>query len=118
MPQCYVIRIHTFHLGYKNQSVYAVSGTSRSLFSDKYKTQIQCEQNVQLLNVEPVGASSNQQALKGYTYTACLVPINWKRHRMKRIQKIHKQRKGSGMSFLGDQVNLLRLQVRLNGRTV
>ena len=28
----------TFHLGYKNQSVYAVSGTSRCLFSDKYKT--------------------------------------------------------------------------------
>ena len=27
-----------FHLGYKNQSVYAVSGTSRCLFSDKYKT--------------------------------------------------------------------------------
>jgi len=26
------------HLGYKNQSVYAVSGTSRCLFSDKYKT--------------------------------------------------------------------------------
>ena len=31
-------RSKTFHLGYKNQSVYAVSGTSRSLFSDKYKT--------------------------------------------------------------------------------
>jgi len=28
----------TFHLGYKNQSVYTVSGTSRCLFSDKYKT--------------------------------------------------------------------------------
>jgi len=27
-----------FHLGYKSQSVYAVSGTSRCLFSDKYKT--------------------------------------------------------------------------------
>ena len=27
-----------FHLGYKNQSVYAVSGTSRCLFSDVYKT--------------------------------------------------------------------------------
>ena len=25
-------------MGYKNQSVYAVSGTSRYLFSDKYKT--------------------------------------------------------------------------------
>ena len=25
-------------VGYKNQSVYAVSGTSRCLFSDKYKT--------------------------------------------------------------------------------
>jgi len=30
--------VKTFHLGYKNQSVYAVSGTSRCLFSDKYKT--------------------------------------------------------------------------------
>ena len=27
----------TFHLGYKNQSVYAVSGTSRCFSSDKYK---------------------------------------------------------------------------------
>jgi hypothetical protein len=30
--------VNTFHLGYKNQSVYAVSGTSRRLLSDKYKT--------------------------------------------------------------------------------
>ena len=30
--------VNTYHLGYKNQSVYAVSGTSRFLFSDKYKT--------------------------------------------------------------------------------
>ena len=30
--------VNTFNLGYKNQSVYAVSDTSRSLFSDKYKT--------------------------------------------------------------------------------
>jgi hypothetical protein len=30
--------VNTFHLGYKNQSVHAVSGTSRCLFSDKYKT--------------------------------------------------------------------------------
>ena len=30
--------VNTFHLGNKNQSVYAVSGTSRCLFSDKYKT--------------------------------------------------------------------------------
>ena len=30
--------VNTYHLGYKNQSVYAVSGTSRCLFSDKYKT--------------------------------------------------------------------------------
>ena len=30
--------VNTFHLGYKNQSVYAVSGTSRCLFSDIYKT--------------------------------------------------------------------------------
>ena len=42
--------VNTFHLGYKNQSDYAVSGTIRCLFSDKYKTQ--CEQSVQLLNVK------------------------------------------------------------------
>ena len=30
--------VNTFHIGYKNQSVYAVSGTSRCLFSIKYKT--------------------------------------------------------------------------------
>ena len=30
--------VNTFHLGYKNQSVYAVSDTSRCLFSDKHKT--------------------------------------------------------------------------------
>ena len=30
--------VNTFHLGYKNRSVYDVSGTSRCLFSDKYKT--------------------------------------------------------------------------------
>ena len=33
-----VSAVNTFHLGYKNQSVYAVSGTSRFLFSNKYKT--------------------------------------------------------------------------------
>ena len=30
--------VNTFYLGYKYQSVYGVSGTSRCLFSDKYKT--------------------------------------------------------------------------------
>ena len=30
--------VNTFHLGYKNQSVYAVSGTSRYLFPDECKT--------------------------------------------------------------------------------
>ena len=30
--------VNTFHLGYKNHSVYDISGTSRCLFSDKYKT--------------------------------------------------------------------------------
>ena len=30
--------VNTFHLGYKNQPVYAVSGTSHCLFPDKYKT--------------------------------------------------------------------------------
>jgi len=33
-----VPRCKHFHLGYKNQSVYDVSGTSLCLFSDKYKT--------------------------------------------------------------------------------
>jgi len=28
----------TFQLGYKNQSVYGVSGTNRCCFSDRYKT--------------------------------------------------------------------------------
>jgi len=30
--------VNIFHLGFKNQSVYDVSGTSRCFFSDKYKT--------------------------------------------------------------------------------
>jgi len=30
--------VNTFHLGYENQSIYAVSGTSRCLFADIYKT--------------------------------------------------------------------------------
>ena len=29
--------VNTSHRGYENQSVYGVSGTSRCLFSDKYK---------------------------------------------------------------------------------
>ena len=36
-PSSYRV-VNTSHLGYKDQSVYAVSGTSRCLFSDKYKT--------------------------------------------------------------------------------
>jgi hypothetical protein len=34
-----VPRSKPFHLGYKNRSVYAVSGTSRCLFSDKDEAQ-------------------------------------------------------------------------------
>ena len=30
--------VNTFHLGYKNQLIYSVRGTSRCLFSDKHKT--------------------------------------------------------------------------------
>ena len=45
-----VPRSKHFHLSYKNQSVYAVNGASRCLFSDEHK--IQCGQNVQLLNVK------------------------------------------------------------------
>jgi hypothetical protein len=45
------------HLRYKSQTVYAVSGTNRCLFTDKYKThKYSVGQNVQLLNVKPVGA--------------------------------------------------------------
>jgi len=33
-----VCAVNTFHLGYKNQTVYAVSDTSRCLFSDNYNT--------------------------------------------------------------------------------
>jgi hypothetical protein len=59
--------VNTFHLGYKNQSVFYVSGTSRCLFSDKHKTRTSKYRvgraytcwNVQL------GASRNQKALKG-----------------------------------------------------
>jgi hypothetical protein len=35
---CLYRTVNTFHLGYENQSVYTVSGTSRCLFSDKHKT--------------------------------------------------------------------------------
>ena len=38
MSISWTIKGLTIHLGYKNQSVYDVSGTSRCLFSDKYKT--------------------------------------------------------------------------------
>ena len=44
LADCFIERpssyraVNTFHLGHKNQSVYAVRGTSRCLFSDKYKT--------------------------------------------------------------------------------
>ena len=34
----FVPRSKHFQLGYKNQPVYDISGTSRCLFSDKYKT--------------------------------------------------------------------------------
>jgi len=44
MANCFIYRpspysaVNTFHLSYKNQSDYGVSGTSRCFFSDKYKT--------------------------------------------------------------------------------
>ena len=53
--------VNTFHLSYKTQSVYAVSGTSHCLFSDKYKTHnsVWTECTI-FLNIRPVGASRNQ----------------------------------------------------------
>jgi len=39
--------VNTFHLGYKNQSVYAVSGTSRCLSLKKYITH--CNWHVEFL---------------------------------------------------------------------
>jgi len=48
-----VPRCKHFYLGCKTQSVYAVSGTSRCLFSDKYKThKYIVGQNVYLLNIK------------------------------------------------------------------
>ena len=55
--------VNTFHLGYKNQSVYAVVGTSRCLFSDKYKTN-RVWAECWFLSFEPAGAR-NQKALEG-----------------------------------------------------
>ena len=54
----FVPRSKHFHLGYKNQSVYAVSGTSRCLFSDKYKTHVWAERTV--VECLTVGASRDQ----------------------------------------------------------
>jgi len=52
--------VKTFHLGYKNQSGYAVSGTSRCLFWDKYKTYKYSVDRKYNYWVKPVGASRNQ----------------------------------------------------------
>jgi len=49
------------YLGYKNQSVYAVSGTSRCLFSDKYKT-----------HKYSVGRARQNFTLQVHTYIAYL----------------------------------------------
>ena len=49
--------VNTLRLGYKNQSVNAVQGNNRCLFSDPYKTRkyILCGQNVKVLHVKPRG---------------------------------------------------------------
>jgi len=46
--------VNTLRLGYKNQSVNAVRGNNRCLFSDPHKTHLNalCGQNVELLNVK------------------------------------------------------------------
>ena len=46
---------------YRNQTVYGVSGTSRYLFPDKYKThKYRVGRTFNCLNVKPVGASRNK----------------------------------------------------------
>ena len=50
-----VPRCKHFSSGYKNESVYAVSGTSRCLFWDKYKTNTVWAE-CQVLSFKPVGA--------------------------------------------------------------
>jgi hypothetical protein len=53
--------VNSFQLGYKNQSVYAVSGTSRCLFSDKYKThKHSMGRAYSCQDIQLVGASRNQ----------------------------------------------------------
>jgi hypothetical protein len=45
--------VNTLRLGYTNQSVNAVEGNNRCLFSDPHKTpNTLCGQNIELLNVK------------------------------------------------------------------
>jgi uncharacterized FAD-dependent dehydrogenase len=46
--------VNTLRLIYKNQSVNAVWGNDRSLFSDSHRTHKQCGQNVEFLKVKMV----------------------------------------------------------------
>jgi hypothetical protein len=57
--------VNSLNLGYKNQSVHALSGTSRCLFSKHINT-VWAESTI--VDCQTVGESRDQQALKGKYY--------------------------------------------------
>jgi hypothetical protein len=66
MTDCFIERtsqyraVNTFYLGYKNQSVYAVSGTRRCLFSHKSKHTNSVWAERTNVECETIGASRNK----------------------------------------------------------